>query len=182
MEAIKAARKKGYKIPFGNSGYVWSDKTVQYWKAMPGDIAQFVSWHEEHGYSYSMTASHHTAVVIKPYDKANDAVITLDQNPSPVKQTDYHHKWKTGGSMIIYRLPGSKSTRLYEDGEPGADDDELPAGSPNLFVWSVASAGAVVGSLAAVAFGVSRLRKRPQNGVWVAMRVDADEEMVHNAE
>mmetsp|Transcript_40446 Transcript_40446/g.84598 ORF Transcript_40446/g.84598 Transcript_40446/m.84598 type:complete len:306 (-) Transcript_40446:117-1034(-) len=102
-DALKAARAQGgFDIPNAPSAYVWSTERVWHTNAVPGDIVQLASWRQQEGYYFQMTGPVHTAVVVEPWD--GEGLITYDQNPGPVKQTIYKPKYKTAGSLEVYRI------------------------------------------------------------------------------
>lgn len=160
MAAIEASRAAGYSIPNAPSSYVWSTKTVAYNQALPGDIAQFVSWNEKitfpsGGWSTRSTGPRHTAVVTAAFNSADCGLEMYDQNPSAVHRSVYHPcpGKKLGGSLILYRL--SVSGRLYTTDEQWpvpAEFANSPMGSPTL-LW-IACALVTV----SVAFGAWRMK------------------------
>lgn len=163
VEAMKAAKQHGFNIPTPYHDFtfpVWSDGKVWHTKVQPGDIAQFSSWHEQHGFSSKSTWTHHTAVVVKPWDSANPGIVTYDQNPGPVKESIYHPASKTKGSVLIYRI--TDKNRLLRR----FSDKHLPileqAGV--LSVWMGLSANAAVVGVAVLGFlaGIAAWRFRAQ--------------------
>lgn len=113
MAAIEHARSAGFVVPNSPSSYVWSSQTVSYQDAELGDILQFASYSEKYtsggSTSTKYTASRHTAVVTKAFDSSTCGIQVEEQNPNPVHQSVYHpcSQYRTGGSVIVYRLGAS---------------------------------------------------------------------------
>jgi hypothetical protein len=141
--------ERGHEYNMGG-GWAWSKQKIHYTEAKRGDIAQFSSWREKVGYSSKSTGVKHTAVITADYDAATCGIKTLDQNPSPVKETVYHpcaDKGHKSGKLIVYRLksnlygaPGSGATPGYCS-SAGAAVAAAPAAAAPAAAAPAAAAG-----------------------------------------
>jgi len=140
-EAIIHAKAAGFKVAASPSTYRWSSQTVNYQNAQPGDILQFVNYHEKTQHGGRSTGPHHTAVVTKSFDSSSGGIEVEQQNPKPVSKAVYHPGSKTGGSMTVYRmsssmmdeavaeeLPPAANVTVQHDCKKACDCSCLPAG------------------------------------------------------